>query len=82
MSEHPPEATELVYVPEPSFHPAIFAIGVAGVLAGIIVWWPYGVIGAVLAISAALSMLRAASNDTERLPARQKTTTAVLPASK
>ncbi|MDQ3571361.1 MAG: hypothetical protein M3383_00695 [Actinomycetota bacterium] len=79
MAEPTPEATELVYVPEPSFRPALFAFGLAGVLAGIIVWWPYGVIGAVVALAAALTMLRASRSQVERLPSRQKTTTAVLP---
>jgi len=79
MGEPAPKATELVYVPEPSFQPALFAFGLAGVMAGIIVWWPYGVIGAVVALAAALSMVRAATSHAERLPSRQKTTTAVLP---
>lgn len=79
MSERTPKATELVYVPEPSFQPALFAFGLAGVMAGLIVWWPYGAIGAVVALSAAISMLRSATTAVERLPSRQKTTTAVLP---
>ena len=45
-----PEASELVYVPEPSWLPAIAAFGLLGVLAGLFVWWPYGVIGGVLAL--------------------------------
>lgn len=81
MGEPTPQATELVYVPDPSFQPALFALGLAGIMGGIIVWWPYGVVGAVIALSAALSMLRTATSDVERLPSRQKTTTAVLPAS-
>ncbi len=81
MGEATPQATELVYVPDPSFRPAIFAIGLAGVMAGIIVWWPYGAVGAALAVTAAVGMLRGAMADAQRLPSRQKTTTAVLPAS-
>jgi hypothetical protein len=75
-----PEATELVYVPEPSWLPAIAALGLLGVLAGIFVWWPYGVIGAVLALVGVIGMLRRTRADVERLPRRQKLTTAVLPA--
>jgi hypothetical protein len=75
-----PEATELVYVPEPSWLPAIAALGLTGVLAGIFVWWPYGLIGAVLALVGVIGMLRGTSRDVERLPRRQKLTTAVLPA--
>jgi hypothetical protein len=75
-----PEATELVYVPEPSWLPAIAALGLLGVLAGIFVWWPYGVIGAVLALGGVIGLLRRTRADVERLPRRQKLTTAVLPA--
>jgi hypothetical protein len=74
-----PEATELVYVPDPSWMPAIAALGFAGILAGIFVWFPYGVVGAVLAIVAIVSMFRRAGDDMERLPRRQHVTTAVLP---
>ena len=75
-----PEATELVYVPAGSWMPAIAAFGLAGVLAGIFVWFPYGVIGGVLAIAAIVSMARRVGTDVDRLPRRQRTTTAVLPA--
>jgi len=81
MSENgTPEASELVYVPESSWLPAIVALGLTGVLAGIFVWWPYGVIGAVLALTGLIGMLRGARRDVDRLPRRQKLTTAVLPA--
>jgi hypothetical protein len=81
MSENgTPEATELVYVPEPSWLPAITALGLAGVLTGIFVWWPYGVIGAVLALVGVIGMIRGTGRDVDRLPRRQKLTTAVLPA--
>jgi hypothetical protein len=74
-----PQATELVYVPEPSWLPAVTALGVAGVLAGVFVWWPYGVIGGVIALVSMMVMLRGTNRDVERLPRRQKLTTAVLP---
>ena len=75
-----PEASELVYVPEPSWLPAIAAFGLLGVLAGLFVWWPYGVIGGVLALVGVIGMLRRTRGDVDRLPRRQKLTTAVLPA--
>ena len=75
-----PEASELVYVPEPSWLPAMVAFGLLGVLTGIFVWWPYGVIGGVIALVAFVGMLRAVGPQVERLPRRQKLTTAVLPA--
>ena len=78
-SERAPEATELVYVPEPSWMPALVALGLAGVLAGIFVWWPYGVAGALIALGAMVPILREPGEQLERLPRRQKLTTAVLP---
>ena len=80
MGERTPEATELVYVPEPSWLPALVAFGLAGVLAGIFVWWPYGVIGGAVALVSASLIVREAGANIERLPRRQKVTTAVLPA--
>lgn len=80
MTDRVPEATELVYVPGPSWLPALTALGLLGVLAGIFVWWPYGVIGAVIALSALAGIWREANENVERLPRRQKLTTAVLPA--
>ena len=75
-----PEATELVYVPEPSWYPALAAAGIGGILAGVFVWWPYGVIGAIVALVSAIRMFRGTNEGVERLPRRQKLTTAVLPA--
>ena len=80
MAEEDPQATELVYVPEPSWDPALLAFGMALVVAGIFVWWPYGVIGAFVALAAVVRMYRGTQDSVERLPRRQKLTTAVLPA--
>lgn len=81
MSEpETPGASELVYVPESSWLPAIAALGLVGVLTGIFVWWPYGVIGAVLALTGLIGMMRGTRRDVARLPRRQRLTTAVLPA--
>ena len=80
MADETPEATELVYVPEPSWDPALLALGLALVVAGLFVWFPYGVIGAVIAIGAIVRMFRGTTDEVERLPRRQKLTTAVLPA--
>ena len=80
MAEEDPQATELVYVPEPSWDPALLAFGLALVVAGLFVWWPYGVIGAFVALAAVVRMYRGIGDTVERLPRRQKLTTAVLPA--
>mgnify|MGYP001475887600 CR=1 len=75
----PPEPSELIYTPGYSWAPACFAFGLAGVLAGIIVWFPYGVAGGIIALVALVAMLRAASRQADRLPRKQRPTTAVLP---
>ncbi len=80
MTDETQEATELVYVPEPSWLPALAAFGLAAVLAGLFVWWPYGVIGVVVALVSIVRMFRGTSEDVSRLPRRQKVTSAVLPA--
>ena len=80
MADPDQQATELVYMPEPSWSPALLAFGLGLVVAGIFVWWPYGAIGAVLALVAVVSMFRSTEDTVERLPRRQKLTTAVLPA--
>jgi len=80
VADETEEATELVYVPEPSWLPAIAAVGLGLVLAGIFVWWPYGVAGAIMALVAIVGMFRGMTDNVTRLPRRQKLTTAVLPA--
>jgi hypothetical protein len=80
MAEEDHQAPELVYVPEPSWDPALLALGLGLVVGGLFIWWPYGAIGAVIAIVAAVRMYRSAQDNVERLPRRQKVTTAVLPA--
>ncbi len=80
MAAETPEATELVYVPEPSWDPPLLALGLALVVAGIFVWFPYGVIGAIVSIAALTRMFRGTQSEVTRLPRRQRLTTAVLPA--
>jgi hypothetical protein len=74
------EPTELIYLPESSWAPALLAFGLAGVLAGLWVWWPYGVAGAIVAIVALLTWIRDSRESFNRLPRRQRVATAVIPA--
>jgi hypothetical protein len=74
------EPTELIYLPEPSWAPALIAFGLAAVLAGIFIWWPYGVAGALVALPALWSWIRDARAGFSRLPRRQRVTTAAIPA--
>ena len=74
------EPLELVYVPEPSWQPALIAFGLAAVIASLFTWWPYGVIGAIVALFALRAWIRDARDDFNRLPRKQRIATAVLPA--
>ena len=74
------EPLELVYVPESSWQPALIAFGLAAVIASLFTWWPYGVIGAVVALGALLAWIRDARYDYNRLPRKQRVATSVLPA--
>jgi hypothetical protein len=73
------EPLELVYVPDSSWQPALVAFGLAGVLVSLFTWWPYGAIGAVVALFALRSWIRDARENYDRLPRSQRTATAVIP---
>jgi hypothetical protein len=77
---HTPEPTELVYLPRPSWAPPLLAAGLAGVVASVFTWWPYGVVGAIFALAALWVLIRHARQDFSRLPRRQRLTAAVIPA--
>jgi len=71
---------ELIYAPEPSWAPALVAFGIAGVVASLFTWWPYGVVGAVVALFALRAWIQDAREDFNRLPRHQRIATAVIPA--
>jgi hypothetical protein len=75
----PPEPTELIYPPRPSWLPAFVALGLSLVLVGLFAWWVYGVVGAIIAVVAVVIWIRSAARETSRLPRRQRVATAVLP---
>ena len=74
------EPTELVYLPGPSWQPALLAAGIAALVTSIFTWWPYGVVGALVALLALRSWIRDSREDFSRLPRRQQVTSAVIPA--
>jgi hypothetical protein len=76
----PPEPTELVYVPKPSWLPALTALGLTLVVVGLFTLWVYSVIGAVIALLALRGWIGLARRDVARLPGEQRAATAVLPA--
>jgi hypothetical protein len=80
MARQVPEPSELIYLPEPSWKPVLIAVGLAGVVGSLFTWWPYGVVGAIVALVAAIGWIRDARGDFGRLPRRQRTATGALPA--
>ena len=76
----PPEPSELVYVPEPSWLPVLAAAGLAGLLVGLFAGWPYAVAGAIMLVLSAWAWLRSAGEEMALLPREQHLTSAVLPA--
>jgi uncharacterized membrane protein YfcA len=87
MSErrHVPEPGEMVYMPQPSWAPIFFAIGVLGLVCGtfaagfIFAPYIYAIVGAVLLLAALRSLTRGAISGYFRLPRRQKVRGAALP---
>ena len=75
----PDEPTELIYLPEPSWYPALIAAGLAGVLVSIFTWWPYGVVGAIVALISIGLWIRDSRRDFARLPRRQRVSSAPIP---
>jgi hypothetical protein len=87
MSErrHVPEPGEMVYMPQPSWAPIFFAIGVLGLVCGtfaagfIFAPYIYAIVGAVLFLAALRSLTRGSISGYFRLPRRQKVRGAALP---
>lgn len=75
----PPEPTELIYMPKASALPALFALGLAGVIIGLYAWWPYSVAGALVAIVALAGWLRQNREEIAAMPREQHTDTAPIP---
>jgi hypothetical protein len=74
------EPQELVYLPEPSWHPALVAFGLAAVVASLFTWWPYGVFGALVVLFSLRAWIRDSQEAYNRLPRTQRLATAVIPA--
>jgi hypothetical protein len=82
-----PEPGEMVYPPQPSWAPALFALAAALALCGVFIefmvpGWIYAIIGGVVLLFALRGMIRAASRSYFRLPRKQKVRGAVLPVEK
>ncbi len=75
----PEKPTEVIYLPHPSVRPALFAFGFAAVVVGLYAWWPYSVIGGVIALFSLIGWLRANRGEIARMPNRQRADTAPIP---
>jgi hypothetical protein len=75
----PPKATESIYLPRPSIHPALFAFGLAAVIVGLYSWWPYAVVGGLIALTSLIAWLRTNRDEIARMPRQQRTDTAPIP---
>jgi hypothetical protein len=74
------QPSELVYVPSPSWAPALAAAGLAIVGIGLFAGWVYAAAGGVIAVCALWAWIRGTARDVGRLPRQQRVSTAVLPA--
>jgi hypothetical protein len=77
----PPKPTELIYLPGASVLPALVAIGIAAVVVGLYAWWPYSVIGGLIALISLVLWLRTNRDEIARMPREQHTDTAPIPLS-
>jgi hypothetical protein len=80
------EPTELIYLPRPSWAPALLALGAMMIVNGIygegflFRGWVYMIAGAVVALVALRSLIAGAARDFYERPRKQRPRAAVLPA--
>ena len=77
----PQEPTELIYQRSSSAMPALFAAGLAGVVVGLYAWWPYAVIGGVVALICLFAWWGSERREIAAMPNSQHTDTAPIPLS-
>jgi hypothetical protein len=77
----PPTPTEVIYLSRPTVFPALLAFGLAALVVGLFAWWPYSVIGGLIALFSLIGWLRANRNEITRMPRHQRTDTAPIPLS-
>jgi UPF0716 family protein affecting phage T7 exclusion len=86
-AQGPPQPTELVYLPRPSWAPAALAFGLGFFIAGIyakgflLPGFVYSTIGAAIALASLRQLAVGAARDVMRLPRRQRIRSAVVPPS-
>jgi hypothetical protein len=77
----PPKPTEQIFLPRPSIYPALLGFGLATLFVGLFAWWPYAVIGGVVALVSLIAWLGVNRGEIARMPRRQRTDTAPIPLS-
>lgn len=75
----PEKPSELVYLPSPTALPVIVAVGIALIVFGAFAWWPYAVLGGILAVGAFIAWMRKNRTDIARMPREQEETPARIP---
>ena len=79
-SQRIPEATELVYVPEPSWIPFFVGGGIAAIAVGLVAGLVWTVAGAVVLLGALIVWIRSIGREVSRMPRAQDVSSAVIPA--
>jgi hypothetical protein len=64
----PPPPAELIHMPEPSYLPAVTALGLTIALLGIVLVWPVSVIGGMIFLVGVVRWVRQTRDDIEELP--------------
>ena len=78
--ERIPEATELVYVPDPSWLPFFAAAGVAAILLGLFAGLFWTIVGAIVLLFALVGWIKRIGTEVSRMPRAQTVSSAVIPA--
>jgi hypothetical protein len=76
----PPQPTELIYLPRPSWIPMLTAVGLVLVVVGLMAGLVYLLVGALIAVPVISSWIAQIRKAFSRLPREQRPATAVLPA--
>jgi hypothetical protein len=77
----PPKPTELIYLSKASPLPALVALGLAALVVGLYAWWPYSVIGGLIALISLIGWLRTNRAEIARMPREQPSDSAPIPLS-
>ena len=74
-----PQATELVYIPDPSWIPVFVAAGLTGILVGGFAGLAWAIIGAIVLLIALIIWIGSTGREIARMPRSQKLSSAVIP---